>query len=364
MKNSGFRGRTLAAAPIMSLSVALMLGACSSPEESTDAGGGTAEGATVTNCGAEKTYPADPSMLAYDSGIISIALAAGAADNLDSVASIGADRDVLAAKHGADVVDGLEVISDKAPTLEQIVAEQPDVYFAGWNYGMSESRGVTPDLLDQRGVGTYLLTESCRQEGTTQRGVVEPWEALETDLRNIGEMTGNADEAEAVIEDHRKRLGELDSAPRADEDPTVFVFDSGTDAIFTSGKFGAPQAIIEAAGARNHTEDIADTWVEVGWETLTAQAPDAFVFVDYDGQTFADKVEVLKSHPATRDLPAVKDDRFVNLPYAMWVSSPLNIDAAEHLRRALEGFDLVPESGIDPAIDLPASVDGQEHHAR
>ncbi len=342
-------------------SMALLLVSCSGDgaDSAAKPGGET----TVVNCGKETPYPADPKMLAYDSGIISIALSAGARDNLDAVAAIGKDRDTLAAKYGADVIGGLNEIAEKQPTLEQIVAAQPDVYFSGWNYGLSEGGGVTPELLDQRGIGTYVLTESCRKEGTDRRGLVDPWEALETDLRNVGTMTGGSDQAEAVIEDIAERRKKLDAAPKADKAPTVFVFDSGTDAIYTSGRFGGPQAIIETAGGRNQAEGLDDSWVQVGWESLAKDAPDAFVFVDYDGQTFDEKVRVLKNHPVTRDLPAVKENRFVNLSYSMWVSSPLNIDAAEHLRKGLEKFGLVPESGIEPAMKLPGSLDGREHFA-
>lgn len=45
----------------------------------------------------------------------------------------------------------------------------------------------------------------------------------------------------------------------------------------------------------------------------------------------------------------------------MWVSSPLNIDAAEHVRKGLEKFGLVPESDIEPAMTLPESLDGREY---
>ncbi|MHC9960529.1 iron complex transporter substrate-binding protein [Corynebacterium diphtheriae] len=59
-----------------------------------------------------------------------------------------------------------------------------------------------------------------------------------------------------------RRLDEADKAP------TAFVFDSGSDTVFTSGKFGAPQAIIEAAGGFNGAEEIEDTWTTVSWEQL------------------------------------------------------------------------------------------------
>ena len=75
-------------------------------------------------------------------------------------------------------------------------------------------------------------------------------------------------------------------------------------------------------------------------------------FVDYEGQSFEDKVKVLESNPATRDLPAVKEKRFLNLPIPAWTSSPLNITPAEQLRVALEEHDLVPASDIEPEHDL------------
>ena len=57
---------------------------------------------------------------------------------------------------------------------------------------------------------------------------------------------------------------------------------------------------------------------------------------------------MLKSNPATKDLPAVTEERFLNLPIPAWTSSPLNINSAEQLRVALEEHDLVPESDIEP----------------
>ena len=74
-----------------------------------------------------------------------------------------------------------------------------------------------------------------------------------------------------------------------------------------------------------------------------------------------EKIELLRTNPVTRDLPAVKENRFINLPYAMWTAGPLNIDAAEHVRKGLEHLELVPASDIVPELKLPASVPGQEY---
>lgn len=57
------------------------------------------------------------------------------------------------------------------------------------------------------------------------------------------------------------------------------------------------------------------------------------------------------ANPATKDLPAVKEERFLNLPYAMWTSGTLNIDAAEAVRTTLEEWELAP-SGSNPSGPL------------
>lgn len=325
----------------------LVLAACGS---SGDNGGEQAAArsgdatASVTNCGSEVEYrtPAER-LFVNDSNLISMVLALGAEDQVAAVSSIGRDQEVLT-QHYGDAVAGLNQVSDDYPSLETVIAVRPDVVVAGWNYGFDETKQLTPDSLAQRDIAAYVLTESCRQEGSDARGIVDPWTALRDDMTNLGKITGKEDAATEVVADFDARLAALDEAPRADEQPVLFVFDSGEKAVFTSGAYGAPQAIIEAGGGRNAMSDLEDTWTEVSWERLAASRPDAFVFVDYPGQTFEQKVAVLQANPATKDLAAVKEKRFLNLPYAMWTSGPLNIDAAEEVRATLEEWELAPTS--------------------
>lgn len=297
---------------------------------------------SVPNCDAEVDFPSPAQkMFVNDSNLISMVLALGAEDQVAAVASIGSDEAVLTEHYGA-AVGGLNQVSDDYPSLETVIAARPDVMVAGWDYGYDETKQLTPETLAERDIAAYVLTESCRQAGGETRGIVDPWTALRDDMTNLGKITGREDTATEVVADFDSRLAALDEAPRADEDPVLFVFDSGERAVFTSGAYGAPQAVIDTGGGRNAMSDLEDTWTEVSWERLAAARPEAFVFVDYPGQTFEQKVAVLKANPATKDLPAVKEERFLNLPYAMWTSGPLNIDAAEEVRAALEEWELVP----------------------
>jgi iron complex transport system substrate-binding protein len=321
--------------------------------DSTDADAVAGDHVTVTNCGADVTYPQPVQRLfVNDGGMIAIALAAGAHDQIVAVSSMARDSEVLRLAYGPQV-DDLHQVSPDQPTLENIVGARPEVLYAGYNYGMSESRGITPEILAQHDIDVYQLSEACRQvAGEKTRGTMDPWVALDTDLRNIGTITGNADVGAQAADDVATRLDALRAAPQPADKPTIFLFDSGTDTIFSSGSYGGPQGIIDAAGARNATEDVADTWTTVSWERLATADPDLIAFVDYPGQTVDEKIAALKDHPASKDLAAVRENRFINLPYAMWVSSPLNIDSAETLRAVLEDHGLAPQSDVEPSLDV------------
>lgn len=329
-------------------SATLLTAACGTASESA-----TGSTVTVTNCGEDVTFdqPLDR-LFVNDGGMIAIALASGARENMTAVSSLSRDADVLRLAYG-DQVDELNEVTAENPTLENFVAARPQVVYAGYNYGMSESRGITIDVLAQHGIDVYQLSEACRQvDGESERGTMDPWAALDTDLRNIGTITGHGDQGAAAADEVRRRLDTLRAAPQSPDRPDVFLFDSGSDTVFTSGAFGGPQGIIDAAGARNATEDIDDTWTAISWERLAIADPDVIAFVDYPGQSVEDKIAALRSNPASRSLRAVRENRFINLPYAMWVSSPLNIDAAETLRKALERQGSLPASSITPSLDV------------
>ncbi|RDI65394.1 ABC transporter substrate-binding protein [Nocardia pseudobrasiliensis] len=317
-------------------------------------GGSTAaEGnLAVRNCGEEVKFPSPAQrMFVNDGNMISMALALGAQDSVVAVSSLQRDADTLR-RHYGDSVDRLKQVAPEYPSRETVIAQRPDVMVAGWSYGWNDAADLTPDSLRKNGIAAYTLTESCRQqEGGRPRGVVEPWEALRTDLTNLGAITGHTDRATGLVSDLDRRLDALRQAPRAARTPNIFVFDSASDTVFSSGKFGAPQAILDAAGARNVLDDVADTWTAVSWERVAASNPDAIVFVDYPKQTFQQKVDLLRAKPGINQLRAVTEGRFLNLPYALWTSGPLNIDAAEQIRVRLEHWNLLPPSTIRPQAD-------------
>src|SRR5699024_7091547 len=151
-----------------------------------------------------------------------------------------------------------------------------------------------------------------------------------------------------VLQDIKDRLKHLETAPQPENAPTVFFYDLTGKEIMSAGSLSPAQAVIDAAGGTNVLEDIDADFTKVSWERLTADKPDYFLVSDYgEGeQSYSNKITELKSNPATRDLAAVKKDRFIKLPIQMLLGTPEMIDAAEHLRKALEDADLVPQAAL------------------
>lgn len=311
-------------------------------------GCGAEEGATVTvqSCGKDVRFPAKGQRLYVDAwrGLLSMTLAIGAQDRIVGYGAYDGDQRLLRAVYGDGVIDGLPEMRKGDATVESVVASGADVMFT--------NAGQVADAASTRGIAVYRSADTCPGLVNGDASAASGWDTLYEDLRNLGKITGHERGAEDAVGDIDKRLGVLGTAPKAATPPTVFLFDRGDKNVYSSGSQGPVDRIITAAGGRNALHDLKTSWTSVSWEKLVASRPDFIAFSDYPGQTIEQKKQVLRTHPATRDLPAVKEERFLSLPVVTWVSGPLNVDAAEHLRASLEKWKLVPASGIEPAHDL------------
>ena len=85
----------------------------------------------------------------------------------------------------------------------------------------------------------------------------------------------------------------------------------------------------------NVMDDVEKSWTEVSWEPVIEKNPEVIVIVDYGQVTAAQKIAFLKSNPAFKAIDAVKNDRFVVLPYVEATPGPRNIEAIAALAKAL-----------------------------
>jgi iron complex transport system substrate-binding protein len=224
-------------------------------------------------------------------------------------------------------------LAPKYPTIENLVAVQPDFFFAGWYYGMKPGGDVTPDTLAPYGIKTLVLTESCVHLQKDRPAA--SLDLLFGDMEKLGKIFGKEHEAEALIAKWKSELEAIkDKAPASKT--RVFLYDSGEDKPFTAGKFAIPTAMIEAAGGKNIMADLETSWGTTDWETVATRNPEFLILLDYqDDAGYRKLLDFLKSHPAMKETDAVKKERFVALRYAELTPGPANIEGIRKIAKAM-----------------------------
>ncbi|UXN68208.1 ABC transporter substrate-binding protein (plasmid) [Devosia neptuniae] len=286
---------------------------------------------TVKSCNRDVTFDAAPMRaVSNDVNLTEMMLALGLTDRMAGYTGVSEWKtldETLRAN-----VEQLPELSPDYPTKEVLLGADADFYFAGWNYGMRVGGEVTPETLAAFDIAVYELTESCIHIMDKPKSSMDD---MYVDLLNLGIIFGVEDKAEALVAGYKQELADFSATlPASETPPKVFVYDSGEDKPFTAGRYAIPTALIEAAGASNIMDDVASSWVEVGWEPVIERNPDVVVIVNYGDVTAEQKIAFMKDNAAFKDIPAVVNDRFVVLEYVEATPGPRNIAAIKRLAAA------------------------------
>ena len=297
------------------------------------AGGAMAQNITVDNCGDPLVFDAPPQRLVvHDMNMTDMAFALGLQDRIVGLTGItgwyktSPDFDRLR----GDIPE----LAPKYPTIENLVAADPDLFFAGWYYGMKPGGDVTPDTLAPFGIKTMILTESCvhldkdRPEATM--------DLLFADVLRLGRVMEVEDRATALVSAWQDELRAIEAKTANLQRPRVFLLDGPADAPFTAGRFAIPDAMITAAGGDNVTHGMDISWGRTSWETVAAANPEFLVLLDYQtGNGAADTFRFLQDHPVMSLTDAVKNQRWIGLRYEELTPGPANIAAISKMARAM-----------------------------
>ncbi|MFE7591371.1 ABC transporter substrate-binding protein [Kitasatospora sp. NPDC057512] len=276
---------------------------------------------TVDNCGEKLTFAQKPARaVTYDVGITELMLSLGLADRMAGYV-MPDDKGKVDQVAWKDGYQQTKWLSQQRITKEIALDAKADLVFAGWHYGFDEGSGVTPQAFRALGVDSYVLSESCRSGKGTERGVMDPLEALYTDLANLGEIFDVKDRSDRLIADFKARIA---AVPQPERRPSVFLYDSGQDKPYTAGKFAAASEIIAKAGGTNIMGDLADSWFTAGWENVVRRDPEVIVINNYGGTGAEEKRKFLMSFPPLANVAAVRNDRIFVLDYVDLVESPRN----------------------------------------
>ncbi|OLF56319.1 ABC transporter substrate-binding protein [Pseudomonas chlororaphis] len=287
---------------------------------------------TIHSCNREVTFKEAPKhALSHDINMTQMMLALGLKSRMVGYSGISGWKAVTPQMRS--ILDGLPELAAKYPSVETLLDANVDFFFAGWDYGMRVGGDLTPQTLAPLGIKVLELTESC---AFVMKRPPASLDDTYNDLRNLGKIFDVQDRANQLIADMQQQVAAIqqDLAP---EKPRVFLYDSGEDRAMTSGRLGMPQALIAAAGGRNILDDVEASWTRVNWETVVERNPQVIVIVDYSEISAEQKQRFLMDNPALQAVDAIRNQRFIVIPYVQATPGIDNVEAVQTLAKGFHG---------------------------
>lgn len=288
---------------------------------------------TVESCGAPVTFERAPERLVvHDINMVEMALSLGLQDRMVGVTGITGWYKTSKAFNAK--LGNIPELAPKYPSLEVLVSAAPDLFFAGWYYGMKPGGEVTPESLEAHDVKTLVLSESCSHLHKNSKSA--SMDLLFDDVLRLGTVFGRETAAETLVDGWTKQLDAIRQMVGNRAGTRVFLYDSGQEKPFTAGRKAIANAMIEAAGGINVMNDMDVSWGRTSWETVALRDPEFLILLDYsNGGGAMDLLEFLKTHPAMKETQAVRNERFVPLRYEELTPGPANIAAIAKITKAM-----------------------------
>ncbi|MFK3983805.1 ABC transporter substrate-binding protein [Micromonospora sp. NPDC050397] len=295
----------------------------------TPSGAASAAPVTLTNCGLPVQVTQPPSrVVTLNQAATEIMLALGLQDRMIGTAYL--DDTIL--PEYADAYQKIPVLAKEYPSKEKLIEAAPDFVYASFASAFSDEGVGERDTYTGLRVGTYLSPAGCPKETRPSPLTVDH---VFGEIRDVAAIFGVPERATALIDAQKSRITSAASGVRDAKDISVLWWDAGTDAPSVGACCGAPQLIMSAVGVTNKFTDLTGSWGDTSWEKVVERNPDVIVLVDAEWDRATAKQEFLAGNAALRDLPAVKDKRFVVIPFSETSAGVRNVLGIEHLAQGL-----------------------------
>ncbi|WP_033342122.1 ABC transporter substrate-binding protein [Catenuloplanes japonicus] len=287
----------------------------------------------TTSCGLPLTVAAPPQRaLAMEQNATEILLTLGLADRMAGT-SYQTDPVLPALKTGYDAVP---VLAKLYPNRESVLAAKPDFVYSTFTSAYApDAAGPRADLR-QLGVPAYLSRFACEDPATGESAVT--FDGILAEVTEIAGIFGVADRGAQVVADQQQRLAATENTGKKDTD--LLWYYSGTSTPYVAGQNGVPAAIGAHLGVGNAYGDAAQTWPAGSWEEIAQRNPDVIVLADLtrggDGDSAQSKMDFLRANPVTRELDAVRDNRFITVAGSSMDPSIRSVTAAEQVAAGLK----------------------------
>ncbi|WP_344218309.1 ABC transporter substrate-binding protein [Kribbella sancticallisti] len=285
--------------------------------------GPSADAVTVKNCGLDVTVDGPPKRVfaAYQPAI-EMAHALGISDRLVGTAYLDAEvlPEYAAAQRDPKYYQNL-------PSREELLSQNPDFVLSGFNdvfsaSGSDSSFGSRKSLSDL-GVRTWIFSPLCPTADGKGDEAIDPatvsMDNVYADLRDLGELFGAGDKAEAVIADQKKRIAAVEAKVSSADKPTVAILRPGLEGggVTVSGGPDFGTVLIRQAGGVNAFADLTSKRnVKISVEEFIKRDPDYILISGCCDATLTEaqvqpEVRKLLTNPAYANLKAVQNKHVV-----------------------------------------------------
>ncbi|MFF8597226.1 ABC transporter substrate-binding protein [Streptomyces sp. NPDC015220] len=331
------------------LAPALLLTGCagSVPDGATPGKAGFGHPRTIDNCGHRVTLRSAPKRaVSLNQGTTEILLSLGLADRMAGTAT-----------WTDPVMKGLEKanarvprLADDNPSFEKVLDADPDFVTASFVSTLGQGGVAARERFEKLGVPTYVSPADCAEGkdndsgGDGSRGTPLALDAVYGEIRDLARAFGVEARGDELVAALKERVRRATAGLDASGVSLMYWF-ANSQSPYLAGCCGAPGAITRAVGAKNAFSDTHDEWPQINWETVADRDPDVIVLGDLTrrsqtAESAEAKIHFLETTPATRDLTAVKNKRYVLLSGQAMNPSIRTVEGIEQVAAGLRGLGL------------------------
>ena len=236
----------------------------------------------------------------------------------------------------ADEYAKVKVLSDKWPSYEVFMAENPD-FTTGWAVPFTK-RAIEASKIVEQNVPIYVPQSMLQTDATL--------DTCFDDMLMYGKIFDVQDKAEEYVAEQKEKLAAIQEKLKDLPEKSVFVYDSEDEQPYTVYE-GYTTNLLNLIGAKNilSGKGVDKTWDTASWEEIVAGNPEYIIICDYgvsarNTDDFDQKVEKLKSNPALADVDAVKNDHFIRVKLSEITPGVRSVDALERLAEEIHGVTI------------------------
>lgn len=314
---------------------ALLVAACAGAPEKGSSAPSESSGYPVTaeSCGFTATVTTRPErVITMNQGATEVVLALGLEKQLAGTAYLD---DAIPEKWQA-AYNSVRVLSKEYPDHESVLAAKPDFVYASYISAFDKEVAGSPESLADIGISSYNSPLGCGDDKLPKVSFETVWDEIDA----IARIMGAPEKAAEIKKAQQAQLATLDDE-KAGAGTEVFWFDSGDNKTALAGAGeGGPQLILDAVGASNVFADLKGGWADASWEKVIDADPEVIVLADASWSSADDKIALLLKDPVLSQLEAVREKRFVVLPYSESTPGVRLVDGAQAVADGIAALDL------------------------